>query len=62
MLRKGNRVMGTRLKDVLKRVDDLIRNNKKARIAAYAVILIALCTAAFGLGERLGAFAFLITH
>jgi len=51
-----------RLKDILKKADDLIQNNKKARYAAYAIIIVAACTAAFGLGERLGAFAFLITH
>ncbi|MBO4688000.1 MAG: hypothetical protein IK020_06010 [Clostridiales bacterium] len=54
--------MESKLRDLIRRTDDLLENNKKARYAAYAIVILALATAVFGLGERLGAFAFLITH
>ena len=54
--------MEAKLRDMIRRMDDLLEHNKKARYAAYAIVIVALATAVFGLGEKLGAFAFLITH
>ena len=54
--------MTMQLRKTMKRAEDLIRNNRKVRYLAYALLFVATAYAAFGFGERFGAFVFLVTH
>ncbi len=54
--------MTMQIRKTMKSAEDLIRNNRKVRYAAYALLFMATCYACFGLGERFGAFAYVLTH
>ena len=54
--------MTMQIRNTMRKTEDLIRNNRKVRYAAYAVLFLATAYACFGLGERFGAFAYVITH
>ena len=51
--------MTIQIRKMMKSAEDLIRNNRKVRYAAYALLFMATAYASFGLGERFGAFIFL---
>lgn len=54
--------MTMQIRNTMKSAEDLIRNNRKVRYAAYALLFMATAYACFGLGERFGAFAYILTH
>ena len=54
--------MTMQIRNTAKRAEDLIRNNRKVRYAAYALLFMATAYASFGLGERFGALAYVLTH
>lgn len=54
--------MTMQIRNTAKRAEDLIRNNRKVRYAAYALLFMATAYASFGLGERFGSFAYVLTH
>ena len=54
--------MTMQLRKTMKRTEDLIRNNRKVRYAAYVLLFVATAYASFGLGERFGAFTYILTH
>ena len=54
--------MTIQINNMMKRTEDLIRNNRKVRYAAYVVLFLATAYACFGLGERFGQFTYMITH
>ena len=59
---RGFATMTIQLSKTMKRAEDLIRNDRRARYAAYAVLILATAYACFDLGERFGAFAYILTH
>ena len=61
-MERENKAMTIQLNNVMKRTEDLIRNTRKVRYAAYAVLFLATAYACFGLGERFGAFAYVLSH
>ena len=54
--------MNMQISKTIKSAEDLIRNNRKVRYLAYALLIMATAYASFGLGERFGAFAYVLTH
>ena len=54
--------METNMKSIIRKTEDLIRNNRKVRYTVYAVLIVATVFASYGLGERFGHFAYMITH
>lgn len=44
------------------KISNLWENNRKFRFACYALLVIGLAVAGFGLGTRLGEYAYVITH
>lgn len=54
--------MTIQIRKTMKSAEDLIRNNRKVRYAAYALLFMATAYASFGLGERFGAFTYILTH
>ena len=59
---RGNTAMTIQLRNIMESAEDLIRNNRKVRYAAYAILFLATAYACFGLGEKFGAFAYVLTH
>lgn len=59
---RGNTAMTIQLRNTMRKTEDLIRNNRKVRYAAYAVLFLATACASYGLGERFGRFIFVLTH
>lgn len=54
--------MTMQIRKTMKSAEGLIRNNRKVRYAAYALLFMATAYASFGLGERFGAFTYILTH
>ena len=54
--------MTIQIRKMMKSAEDLIRNNRKVRYTAYALLFMATAYASFGLGERFGAFTYILTH
>ena len=59
---KDNDKMTLQMRNIMRTTENLIKNNKKARYALYAVLFLAVTYSAFGLGTRFGEFAYVITH
>ncbi|MBR5425493.1 MAG: hypothetical protein IK106_03120 [Clostridiales bacterium] len=54
--------MTNQIRNTMRKTEDLVRNNRKVRYAAYAVLFLATAFASYGLGERFGQFVYVITH
>ena len=54
--------MTIQFRNTMRKAENLIRNNRKVRYAAYALLSMATICACFGFGERFGQFLYVLTH